>query len=78
MQLPTHIIHERKLPFIAYKSVSLFSMRGVHTQNFEHLNKVGVRATLDSKLEEQRSVIKFLLLEGEKHCHFSKAADFFF
>ena len=36
---------------------------------FEPLNKVGVKAIMDSKLEEQRSVIKFLLLEGEKPCH---------
>ena len=35
----------------------------------EHLNKVGIRATVDSMLEEQRSVIKFLFLEGEKYCH---------
>ena len=35
----------------------------------EHLNKVGIRATMDSLLEEQRSVIKFLFLEGEKYCH---------
>ena len=63
-QLPTHIIHRWKLHFMAYKLVSLFSMRIVYTQSFEHLNKVGVRATMDSKLEEQKSVIKFLLLEG--------------
>ena len=41
-------------------------MKSVYTQSFEHLNKVGVRATLDSKLQEQRSVLKFLLLESEK------------
>ena len=46
------------------------SMRSVYTQiSFEHLNKVGVRTTMGSKLKEQRSVIKFLLLEGEKPCH---------
>ena len=32
-------------------------MRSVYTQNSEHLNKLGVRATMDSKLEEQRSVL---------------------
>ena len=58
VQLPKHIIHEQK---IADKSVSLFSMRNVYTQCFEHLNKLGVRATMDYKLEKQRSVIKFLL-----------------
>ena len=69
MQLPTHIIHERKQHFITYKSVSLFSMRNIYTQSFEFLNKVDVRATMDSKQQEQRSVIKFLLLDGEKPCH---------
>ena len=69
VHLPTHIVHDRKLHFITYKSVSLFSMRSVYTQSFEHSNKVGVRATMDSKLEEQRCVIKFLLLEGEKPSH---------
>ena len=44
-------------------------MRCVFIQSFEHLNKVGVRATMDSKIEEQRSVIKFLLLEVEKPCN---------
>ena len=39
-------------------------MRSAHTRSLEHLNKAGVRATLDSKLEEHRSVIKFLLFEG--------------
>ena len=39
------------------------------TPSFEHLNKVGVRAAMDSNLEEQRSIIKFLLLDGEKPCH---------
>ena len=34
---------------------------------------------MDSKLEEQRSVISFLLLEGEIPCHiFSKVAEKFF
>ena len=41
----------------------------MYTQSFEHFNKVGVRATMDSKLEGQRSVIKFRHLEGEKPCH---------
>ena len=59
VQLPTCIIHEQKLHFIHYKSVSLFSMRTVFTQSFEHLNKVSARATMDSK--EHRSEIKFLL-----------------
>ena len=49
---------------------SVFLMRSVYTQNFEHLNKVGIWATMDSKLEEQRAVIKFLLLEGERPCQF--------
>ena len=57
MQLPTHIIHVQKLHFIDGKLVSLFSISSVYTQSFEHLNKVGVRATMDSKLEEQRSVL---------------------
>ena len=60
MQLPKNIVHEGKLHFISYKSVSLFSKSNVYTQNFEHLNKIGVRATMDSKLEEQISVIQFL------------------
>ena len=50
--------------FFAYISVSFFLMRSAYTRSLEHLNKAGVRATLDSKLEEQRSVIKFLLFEG--------------
>ena len=65
VQLLTHI-DERKLHLIAYKSISLFLVR-----SFVHLNKVGVRATIVSKLKEQRS-IKFLLFEGEKHCHIFK------
>ena len=69
----THSIHEQKLYFIAYKSVGLFSVRSVYTQSFEHLNKLGVRATMDSKLEEQRTVINSLVLEGEKTLpHFFK------
>ena len=84
VQLPTHIIYERKLHFVAYKSVRLFSVRSVYTRRFEHLNKVGVRATTDAKLEKQRAVIKFLLLEVKKPCHifqrlqksFSKARIF--
>ena len=60
----------QKLHFIDGKLVSLFSICSVYTQSFEHLNKVGVRATMDSKLEEQRSVlIKILLLKGEKPSH---------
>ena len=47
LQLPTHIMHERKLHFIAYESVRLFSTRSVYTRSFEHLNKIGVRATMD-------------------------------
>ena len=47
VQLPTHIIHKRKL----HKLVCLFSMRK-DARSFAHLNKVGVRATMDSKLEE--------------------------
>ena len=31
--------------------------------------KQGDRANIDFKLEEQKTVAKFLLLEGEKHCH---------
>ena len=34
----------------------------MYTESFGHLNKTGVRATMASKLEEQRSVIKFQLL----------------
>ena len=41
----------------------------MYIRSFEHLNKVEVRATTDSKLEEQRSVLRFLLLEGEKPCY---------
>ena len=48
MQLSTCIIHERKLHFNAYKSVSLFSMRSIYTYSFGHLNKVDVRAIMDS------------------------------
>ena len=39
------------------------------TRSFEHLNKVDVRDTMDSRLEKQRYVIKFLRLEGEKSCY---------
>ena len=49
-------------------------------KSFEHLNKVSVRAaraTMDSKLEERRSVIKLLLIEVEK-THYSKVAEKFF
>ena len=54
-------------------------MRSMYTRSIEHLNEAGVRATMDSKVEEQRSVIKFLLLEHEKALpHFSKVAAFFF
>ena len=77
-QIPAHIIHEQKLHFIAYKSVSLFSVRSTYTRSFEHLNKVGVGATMKSKLQEQRSVIQFLLLEGGKPCHiFQRLQEFF-
>ena len=70
VQLPTHILHERKLHFIAYKSIRVFSIRSVHARSFELLNKVDFRATADSKLEEQSFCNKKnLLLEGEKHCH---------
>ena len=54
-----------------------FWTRSVYTRNFEHLNKVGVRATI----EKQRSVIKFLLLllEGEIPCHiFQRLQKVFF
>jgi hypothetical protein len=30
---------------------------------------IGVSSIIDSLLEEQRSVIKFLIAEGEKPCH---------
>ena len=53
VQLPTNIILKRKLLFIAYKSASIFLMRSVSTRSFEHLNKVGIRATMDSKVEAQ-------------------------
>ena len=50
----------------------------MYIRKFDHLNMVGVRAT-KLELEEQRSVIKFLLLEGEKLCPiFSKVAEKFF
>ena len=39
---------------------------------------MGVRATMDSKQGEQRSVIKFLLLECEKPCHIFKDCRNFF
>ena len=52
VQLPSYTIHERKLHFIACKALNLFSFG-----SFEHLNKVDVWATVNSKLEEQRSVI---------------------
>ena len=78
MQPPTHIIHERKLHFIAYKSASSFSVRSVYKRSFEHLNNEGVRATMDSKLEEEKSVIKFLLFEGVKPCHILQRLQSFF
>ena len=62
VQLLTHIIHVRKLHTF-YRLFSLFAMRSVP---FEYLNKVGVWAVMDPKLQEQRSIIKCLLLEGEK------------
>ena len=39
---------------------------------------VGDRATMDSKLEEQKSVMEFMLLEGEKHCHIFQRLQIFF
>ena len=39
---------------------------------------MGVRATIDLKLEEQRSIIKLLLLDGEKPCHILKGCRIFF
>ena len=45
----------------------------------DHLNEVGVRAAIDSKLEEHRSVIKVLRLEGKKKlATFFKVAKNFF
>ena len=41
----------------ARKSIILFLVRIVFTRSFEHLNKAVVRATMNSKLEEQRYVI---------------------
>ena len=52
-----NITKEQKLHLITYKLVRLFSTRSVFIKSFEHLNKVGVSATMDPKLEEQRSVI---------------------
>ena len=43
-------------------------------QSFEHLDKVGVRATMEAKLEEQRFVIKFLPLDGEQPCYIEYSA----
>ena len=43
VRLSTDIKHEQKLHFVAYKLVSLFSVRSMYTQSFEHLNKVVVR-----------------------------------
>ena len=48
LHVPTHIMHEQKLYFIVYNSVSLFSKRSVYTRSFKNLNKVGVRVTIDS------------------------------
>ena len=73
MQLPTHIIQERKLHFIAYELFNLFSMIPVNTQRFKHLNKVDVWANIDSELEEQRSVIRFLISEGKNPFHIFKS-----
>lgn len=39
------------------------------TQMFGHSYLIGVSAIKHSKLKEQRSVIKFLSVEGEKPCH---------
>ena len=46
-------------------------MRIVYTRSYERLNEVDFRAALDSKLEEQRSEIKFQFSEDEKSCHIS-------
>ena len=50
VQLLTHMAHEQNLYFIAYKLVSLFSMESLYTRSFEYLNKVDIRATVDSNL----------------------------
>ena len=60
------------LYFIDYKLVKIFSMKSVYTRSFEHLNKVSVRAPMDYKLEEQKSIITFLLLEDENLATFFK------
>ena len=51
--------------------------RSVYIRIFEHLNWVCVYvSTMDSKLEEQRSIKTILLLEGEKPCHiFQRVAE---
>ena len=72
-----HILYMSKNIFIAYKLVSLFLMKSVYTQSFEHLNKVGVRAAMNSKLEKWRSVIKFLILDGEKPFHIFQMLQIF-
>ena len=41
----------------------------MYTERCDHSKKIGGRATMDSKLEDQRSIIKFLLLGGEKPCN---------
>ena len=51
VQRPIHVIHEQNPYFFAYKSVSI-SMKSIYTRKFDHLKKIGVRATKDSKLAE--------------------------
>ena len=54
IKIRLYIIHERKRNFTADKSVSLFSVRSVYVHKLlsiwvkNALNKVGVRATMDS------------------------------
>ena len=45
------------------------SMRRVFTLTFEHFNKVAIRATMDSKLDEQRTVIQILNLDCKNLYH---------
>ena len=69
MQLPTHIIHDQNYILLPINRSANFSKRRVYRQSYKHLNKAGFRATMDSKLEEHRSVINLLLLEGDKPGH---------
>jgi transposase len=41
----------------------------VYTQFFALRYMIGVSSIMDSLLEEQRSIINFLVAEGEKPCH---------